>query len=125
MDLLISQYHSKMIEITESFNFFKANTSIADFNAELRHLDKMCNFGQYLDAAIRDHFVCGLHDKKYQQELLGIPDLTVVIALQKATAAEVVCLGKQQECRKQCHRQIQVVIFISRLLRLNVTTVAK
>jgi len=31
-----------------------------------------------------------LRDKKCQQELLGIPDLTVVIALQKATTAEVV-----------------------------------
>jgi len=53
-------------------------------------LVKTCNFGQYLDAAIRDQFLCGLRDKKCQQELLGIPDLTVVIALQKATAAEVV-----------------------------------
>lgn len=50
----------------------------------------MCKFGQYLDTAIQNQFVCGLNDKKCQQELLGIPELTVYIAQQRAAAAEVV-----------------------------------
>ena len=54
------------------------------------NLAKTCNFGQYLDKAIQDQFVCGLHDKKCKQELLAIPELTVHIAQQRATTAEVV-----------------------------------
>ena len=50
------------------------NKRIADFVAELRRLAKMCNFGNYLDTAICDQFVCGLRDKQCQQELLGIPE---------------------------------------------------
>ena len=51
---------------------------------------KTCNFGNHLDTAIRNQFVCRLRDKKCQQELLGILELTADIALQKAAAAEVV-----------------------------------
>ena len=58
--------------------------------AELRGLAKTCNFGDYLDTAIRDQFVCGLQDTKCQKELLCIADLTVAVALRKALAAEVV-----------------------------------
>ena len=58
--------------------------------AELRRLPKTCNFGDYLNTAIRDQFVCGLSDTKCQKELLCIVDLTAPMALQKAQAAEVV-----------------------------------
>ena len=58
--------------------------------AELRRLAKTCNFGDYLDTAIRDQFVCGLGDLKCQKELLCTADLTVAVALQKARAVEVV-----------------------------------
>ena len=94
MDQLIGHYRPKTIEITERFKFFKRtqrdNERIAYFDAELRRLAKTCNFGNYLDTAIHDQFVCGLKDKKCQQELLGIPELTANIALQNAAAAEVV-----------------------------------
>ena len=66
------------------------NERIADFVAELRRLVKTCNFSNYLDTPFRDQFVCGLRDKQCQQELLGIPELTADIALQKAAAAEMV-----------------------------------
>ena len=58
--------------------------------AELRRLAKTCNFGDYLDTAIRDQFVCGLSDLKCQKELLCTADLMVAVALQKARAVEVV-----------------------------------
>ena len=94
MGLLIGHYRPKTIEIAERFKFFKRTQGeeecTADFIAELRRLAKTCNFGQYLDTAIRDQFVCGLRDKKCQQELLAIPELTVHIAQQRAAAAEVV-----------------------------------
>ena len=48
---------------------------------ELRQLARMCNFGQYLETALRDQFVCGLRDEKCQRELLSIQDLTAEIAI--------------------------------------------
>ena len=59
-----------------------------DFTA-LRRLAKTCNFGQYCDTALRDQFVCGLHDRKCQRELLSTQDLTLETAIQKATAAVI------------------------------------
>ena len=75
VDLLIGHYRPKTIEIAERFKFFKRtqrdNERIADFVAELRRLTKTCNFGNYLDTAIHDQFVCGLRDKKCQQQFVA------------------------------------------------------
>ena len=54
--------------------------------ADWRKLD----FGDYLESAIRDQFVCGLRDSTTQWELLCVPDLTALVALHKARAAEAV-----------------------------------
>ena len=82
------------MEIAERFKIFKhtegTSEGTADFMAALRRLAKTCNFEQYLETALCDQFVCGLRDKKCQQELLSVQDLTAAVALQKATAAEVV-----------------------------------
>ena len=59
--------------------------------AALRRLAKTCNFGQNLETALHDQFVCGLCDKKCQRELLRVQELTADVALQKATAAEEQC----------------------------------
>ena len=94
VELLKTHYRPQTVEIAERFKFFKrtqgASERTADFIAELRRLAKTCNFGQYLETALRDQFVCGLRDEKCQRELLSIQDLTAAIALRKATAAETV-----------------------------------
>ena len=94
MEHLIGHYKPQTIEIAERFKFFKRHQlggeSTTDFMTELRRLAKTCNFGNYLELAIRDQFVCGLRDIKTQRELLCISDLTVQIALRKARAAETV-----------------------------------
>ena len=94
MEHLLSHYRPQTIEIAERFKFFKCyqkkEENAAEFMAELRQLAKTCNFGNYLDTAIRDQFVCGLRDTKCQKELLCIADLTVAVALSRAQAAEVV-----------------------------------
>ena len=95
MERLIGHYRPKTIEIAERFKFFKRNQgtteSATEFIAELRSLAKTCNFGEYLEIAIRDQFVCGLGDSKCQAELLCEAELTADRALQWARAAEVVC----------------------------------
>ena len=102
LELLKTHYRPQTVEIAERFKFFKrtqgANEQTADFMAELRRLAKTCNFGQYLETALRDQFVCGLRDEKCQRELLSIQDLTATIALQKATAAEAVSKETQAMC---------------------------
>ena len=68
---------------------------------ELQSLAKTCNFGAYLETALRDQFVCGLRNIQCQRELLCEATLTVDTALKKARAAEVVLkeTEKMQACK--------------------------
>lgn len=96
MEFLLAHYRPQTIEIAERFKFFKRmqkpSETVVEFVSELRALAKSCNFGEYLRTALRDQLVCGLKDRKCQQELLSIADLTVEVAQRKAQAAEVVAL---------------------------------
>ena len=66
LECLTGHFHPKAIEIAEHCKTFKQyqhdNESVTDFITELHSLAKTCNFGFYLETAIRDQFVCGLHD---------------------------------------------------------------
>ena len=68
--ILTAHYRPQTIEITERYKFFKHTQEdqerTTEFIAALRRLTKTCNFGQYLDTALRDQFVCGLSDRQYQ-----------------------------------------------------------
>ena len=63
LERLTRHFRPKAIEIAEQFKFFKQNQweceYATDFIAELRALIKTCNFGVYLETAIRDQFVVG------------------------------------------------------------------
>ena len=97
--VLTAHYRPHTIEIAERYNFFKCvqddGERVADFVANLRRLAKTCNFGQYLNTALCDQLVCGLRDRKCQRDLLSISDLTLDVALQKATAAETADKGSK------------------------------
>ena len=99
VEVLTAHYRPHTIEIAERFKFFKRvqeeNKWVADFVANLRRLAKTCNFGQYLDTALCDQLVCGLRDRKCQQDLLSISNLTLATALQKTTAAETAEKGSK------------------------------
>ena len=60
MEHLLGHYRPQTIEIAERFKFFKhaqlKGEGIAEFMAELRRLAKTCNFGDYLDTAIRHRY---------------------------------------------------------------------
>ena len=94
IEKLIAHYKPQCIEIAERFKFFKrhqgSGESIADFEAGLRKLGSTCNFGAYLETALRDQFVCGLSDTKCQQDLLCSSDLSLTSAVQAAKAREAV-----------------------------------
>ena len=55
--------------------------SLADHIAELRRLVTHCEFGEYLDDALRDQLVCGLHAEGTQRRLLTIKNLTLQEAM--------------------------------------------
>ena len=61
----VEHYNPAPLEIAESFHFStrvrKEGESIADFIVALKKLSIHCNFGVYLNRALRDRFVCGLN----------------------------------------------------------------
>ena len=91
---MTQHYKKDTVEIAERFKFFKRvqheRESVADYIAELRKLSKTCNFGDYLDTALRDQLVCGLKELTTQKELLCMKDLTLTMAIDKARAVETV-----------------------------------
>ncbi|VEN46957.1 unnamed protein product, partial [Callosobruchus maculatus] len=73
--LLRKHYSPPVSEIYERFIFNKCNQkpdqSIADYIVELRKLASSCRFGQFLDDALRDRFVCGIRSEQLQRQLLS------------------------------------------------------
>ncbi|CAG9831627.1 unnamed protein product [Diabrotica balteata] len=55
----------------------------------VRKLANSCDFGQFLEEALRDRFVCEIRDEGTQKKLLGEVDLTFQNACQLALASEV------------------------------------
>ena len=90
--ILKSHYEPKTLVIAERFKFHSRDQgeieSAQHFFNEFKHLSKTCEFGQFLDEAIRDRFVCGLYDDNIQKRLLSEKDLTATKALTTAAAWE-------------------------------------
>ena len=91
--VLKEHYNPAPLEIAESFHFGtrvrKEGESIADFTVALKKLSIHCNFGVYLNRALRDRFVCGLNHEKIQNRLLNTADLTFKLACETARAMEM------------------------------------
>ena len=99
VEYMKGHYKKETVEIAECFKYFKHvqdKESLADYLMELRTLAKTCNFGNYLNTALHDQLVCGLHDQRTQKELLCIQDLTIAIATECAKAVETVNRETQQ-----------------------------
>lgn len=73
-----------MLVIGERFQFYqrcqKPKESIAEFAAALRRLSIRCEFGAFLNEALRDRFVCGMWSEAIQKKLLAEDGLTVARA---------------------------------------------
>jgi len=84
--ILLQHYEPKPLVISERFNFNRrqqtANESVADYVAELRRLSAHCEFGTFLDDALRNRFVCGLQSKAVQKKLLVEISLTFTRAVE-------------------------------------------
>ena len=71
---LTSHFEPKPLVIAERFNFYcrseQSGESIAEYVAGLRRLALHCEFADFLDQALCDHFVCGLRSESTQKALL-------------------------------------------------------
>ena len=89
---LLEHFDPKPLTIVERFHFHKrdqaSTESLADYLAELRRLATKCNFGPYLDEALRDRFVCGIKSEAIQRKLLSESDIDLTKAFQLATTME-------------------------------------
>ena len=92
LDVLRKHFEPKRAIIAERYHFHKRNQavgeSIADFDAALRKLATNSKFGDYLEDALRDRFICGLSNETIRQRLLSEPDLTLTKAMELAQGME-------------------------------------
>jgi hypothetical protein len=90
---LEKHYNPPPLEIAESFHFGtrhqKSGESIGDFIVALKKLSIHCNYGEFLNRALRDRFVCGLNNVKIQNKLLNTEKLTFDRACQIAKSMEM------------------------------------
>ena len=79
--------------IAERFRFYnrcqKSGETVAQYAAELRRLADNCNFGDFLDQALRDKLVCGLTNEHVKKRLLTEVELTFQRAHDLAVSMEV------------------------------------
>ena len=62
--------------------------SIAEYIAKLRRLTTNCEFGEYLNNALRDRLVCGFKNNGIQKRLLSEANLTLAKAGEIAQGME-------------------------------------
>ncbi|KAL0151789.1 hypothetical protein M9458_052940 [Cirrhinus mrigala] len=86
-------FKPKPILIAERFRFYQRNQNpgetISDYILALKRLASSCEFGTFLDDALRDKFVCGLAGEVYHRRLLSEKDLTFKKACDTALALEL------------------------------------
>lgn len=91
-EVLKNHYMPAKMVIAERFKFNRRyqqeGESISAFSVELKRLAGHCDFGTFLDDALRDRFVAGLRDKPTQTELLKRTTLTFANALKLARSTE-------------------------------------
>ncbi|XP_038063010.1 uncharacterized protein K02A2.6-like [Patiria miniata] len=91
-DMLVSHYGPKRLVVAERFRFYKReqhmDESIAQYAVALRDLASPCQFGTFLDDALRDRLICGLRSEYVQKHLLTKDSLTFQKALDVAKTLE-------------------------------------
>ncbi|XP_075535010.1 uncharacterized protein LOC142570519 [Dermacentor variabilis] len=82
---------SKVIAETFKFNrrYQVEGETIFAFAVELRHMAARCDFGPFLDDALRDRFVAGLSDASIQASLLKKKELCFGTAYDLARSTEL------------------------------------
>jgi len=97
---LKGHFEPKPLIIAERFNFHRRQQakgeSVAEYISELRKLTLHCEFGSYLNEALRDRFVCGLRSEATQKKLLAEAELTLQKAVKIAQSMEMAAAKARQ-----------------------------
>ncbi|CAG9789614.1 unnamed protein product [Diatraea saccharalis] len=90
--LLKDHYDPAPLEIAEYFRFHhchqQVGESIRDYVANLRKMAATCNFGQFLNTALRNQFTCGVRDRRVRDRLLEQKNLSLDRAIQIEVSME-------------------------------------
>ena len=93
-------------------HFCNPGESVATYVAELRSLAEFCNFGQTLEAMLRDHIVCGINDDAIQRHLLaGDVHTYAQIYVIRTSTYVYACSGRTKD-QKLVGRLLKIGYFI-------------
>ena len=85
-------YKPKPLVIAERSKFYRqtqnATETVLEYAAELRRLAITCDFGTFLDTALRDNFVFGLRSEPMRKSLLTEDGITMTKAVDLVQAKE-------------------------------------
>ena len=91
--LLTDHLSPKPLIIAERFKFHKTDQNgsenISEYIAELRRLASTCEFGAFLNQALRDRLVCGMRAESIQKRLLTEANLDLEKAIRISVASEI------------------------------------
>lgn len=97
VDALHDYYDPAPLEIVENFRFHlrkqQGGESVEEYMTALRRLSTYCNFGNYLQTALRNQFVFGLQNATIKNKLLSVKNLTLDVALSTARSMELSARG--------------------------------
>ncbi|KAK6179270.1 hypothetical protein SNE40_011672 [Patella caerulea] len=93
IDTLKRHFTPTPLVIAERYKFHRRDQndgeSVADYMVALRKLSTHCDFGDFLNQALRDRLVCGLKNEVIQKRLLTTVGLTLRMATDTAQAMEL------------------------------------
>ena len=94
----------KPLVTAERFRFYKRQQNkvenIMTYVAELRKLTQSCNFGGYLNDALRDQLVSGMRNENIQKRLLSTAELTLEKTVKYCSWNGNSCKGYKRITRK-------------------------
>ena len=110
-DILEKHLNPKPLLIAERFRFYKRNQqegeSLSQYIAVLKRLTLHCDFGDVLNDAVRDRFVCGMRTEAIQKRLLTEANLTYERAVQIAVSMETAAKDSHElsnDARNDVHK---------------------
>ena len=117
--LLHNHYQPKAKEVAETLKFHGCmqleNETVNTYTARLRSMANKCNFGRFLNHALREQFVSGNHNRDTQKKLLE----------EDREFQECVTIAAADETARresETYKQVQIHRYISFLIRRKLLT---
>lgn len=114
-----SHFCPKPLELVENFKFHlkyqKEDESLESFVVGLKKIAANCNFGNYLETALRNQFVFGLRNKSIQNRCLEKSGLTLAQAIEIAKATELSEAGASFIKQKREDNSMVEVDYVGRI----------